>query len=170
MTARRGATATSMIAHSNDLAGVRSDADPGRVSVDGCAQTLILEGFPDPKLARKLSPNGRVHWAERAGAKREAASRIAGECLLQRVYAVEGPARIVFRWVFPTAGRHDLDNLIATAKPLIDALVLAGALEDDDSRHLVSVTAEAVHEPGQRRLEIVIEALAPAAASAGQEG
>lgn len=121
------------------------------------AQILILEEFPDPRLARQLSPNGRVHWATRAMAKKEAAHRIAGACLLQRITPVDGLCRLVFRWVFPTAGRHDVDNCIATAKPMIDSLVEAGVLEDDDSRHVVSVTAEVAYERGRRALEIVVE-------------
>jgi Holliday junction resolvase RusA-like endonuclease len=123
----------------------------------------VLEDFPSPALARSLSPNGRVHWARRHEAKREAAHRVACEALLRRVVPVNGPVRITFRWIFPTAGRHDLDNLIATAKPLIDALVTAGLLEDDDSRHVVGIAAEVRLERGRRALEIeIVQALDPA--------
>jgi Holliday junction resolvase RusA-like endonuclease len=119
-------------------------------------QTLVLDDFPDPQLARRLSPNGRVHWAVRAKAKDAARRRIACECLLQRIVPPDAPVRLTFRWCFPTLGRHDIDNLIATAKPLIDALVEAGVLDDDDSTHVVAVTAEVAYEKGRRALEIVI--------------
>lgn len=129
---------------------------------------MVLEDFPSPKLARQLSPNGRVHWAVRAEAKREAAHRIACECLLQRVYAIDGPVRLTFRWVFPTAGRHDLDNLIATCKPLIDAMVTGGLLDDDDSTHVVAIAAEVRHEKGRRAMEILIEPAAPLPSAGGE--
>lgn len=81
---------------------------------------------------------------------------MACEALLQRIVPVEGPVRLAFGWVFPTAGRHDLDNLIATAKPLIDALVTAGILQDDDSRHVVGISAEVRVEKGRRALVVEI--------------
>lgn len=36
-------------------------------------------------------------------------------------------------------------------------LVRSGMLADDDSRHVVAVTAEAVYERGRRALEIILE-------------
>lgn len=129
------------------------------------SQTIVLPDFPDPKLARQLSPNGRVHWATRAMAKKEAAHHIACACLLQGVIPPEGPVTLVFRWVFPTRGRHDVDNCIATAKPMIDALVEAGVLDDDDSRHVVAVTAEVAYERGRRALVVTI---APASGEGGE--
>lgn len=130
---------------------------PERAAEPVRPQTLVLEDFPNPLLARRLSPNGRVHWAVRAEAKRIAAHRIACECLLQSVVPADGPVRLAFRWVFPTAGRRDLDNLIATAKPLIDSMVTAGVLTDDDSTHVVSIAASVAHEKGRRALEITID-------------
>lgn len=155
---RRGEAVTSGSPHITAHMGGRSDFPSGtalRTTVG--VQTIVLEDFPDPQLARRLSPNGRVHWAVRAKAKDEAAHRIACECLLQRIVPPDAPVRLTFRWFFPTQGRHDIDNLIATAKPLIDALVLAGMLDDDDSTHVVAVTAEALYDRGRRALEIVIE-------------
>src|SRR5690349_23235890 len=113
MAGRRFGTGTQHALRASESALAASGGRNGTTEPCG-AQTMVLEDFPSPKLARQLSPNGRVHWAVRAEAKREAAHRIACECLLQRVYAIDGPVRLTFRWVFPTAGRHDLDNLIAT--------------------------------------------------------
>lgn len=122
----------------------------------GAVQTLRVDDFPSPGLARALSPNGRVHWARRAEAKRAVARHIAAAAVLQGIGAVDGPVRVSFRWVFPTNGRHDIDNLIATSKPIIDALVTAGILEDDDSRHVVAVSADVAVEKGRRALEITL--------------
>lgn len=137
------------------------DASKSSLVAPGRPQRLILEDFPSPQLARRLSPNGRVHWAVRAEAKREAAHRMACESVIQRIVPVDGAVRLTFRWVFPTAGRHDIDNLIATCKPLIDSMVTSGLLTDDDSRHVVGIAAESVHERGRRALEVLIEPVQP---------
>lgn len=122
-------------------------------------QTIVLPMFPDPKLARALSPNGRVHWGARASAKAKVAGRVALAALLQKLEPVDVPVRIVFRWVFPRGGRHDVDNLIGSGvtKAAIDSLVNAGYLADDSSQYVVSVAAEVQVERGQRRLEIRLE-------------
>ena len=46
-------------------------------------------------------------------------------------------ARIDLIFIYGTAYRRDMDNLIASFKGGLDALVMAGALVDDDAAHLV---------------------------------
>lgn len=120
-------------------------------------QRLVLEDFPQPDVARSLSPNGRVHWARRNKARKLVAERVTLEARAQGLRPASGPVRLTLVWVFPTKVRHDLDNLIATGKPVVDALVRGKWLEDDDSDHVVSVTAETVYQKRRRALEIVME-------------
>ena len=48
-------------------------------------------------------------------------------------------ASLAVEWRCRTQRRRDYDNLVAGLKPLIDGLVSAGIIEDDDSDHLVAL-------------------------------
>lgn len=141
----------------------RSRVDPRTrplepVAASGASQTLILEDFPHPADARALSPNGRAHWTTRSVARKEVASVVVIEATRSRLRVMWGPVRLLFRYVFPTRSKHDLDNLTTgVTKAAIDALVRGGWITADDSRYVVEVKAEAVYEQGRRALEIVIE-------------
>ncbi|WP_128683426.1 hypothetical protein [Actinomyces qiguomingii] len=55
-------------------------------------------------------------------------------------------ARIVIESLFPDRRRRDTHNLMPTVKPIVDGLVDAGLLPDDDTRHLVGPHLEASSE------------------------
>lgn len=156
MTRRGGAVAT----ESPVLGATRPStaiSPPGAVRRTAPTQTLTLENFPQPILARALSPNGRAHWGQRNAARKTVAAVVAGASLHARLEPVSGPVRLTFRWVFPTRARRDLDNLsTGVVKSVLDCLVRHGTLADDDSRHVVELKAEAVYEKGRRALEIII--------------
>lgn len=123
------------------------------------SQWLVLEDFPDPALARALSPNGRAHWGGKDRAKKRVAAVVAGQSIAQGIDPMPSPVRLTFRWIFPNRRRRDIDNLsTGVVKVVIDSLVRHGTLVDDDSTHVVAVTAEAVYERGRRALEIAMEA------------
>lgn len=122
------------------------------------SQTLVLEGFPDPKTARELSPNGRAHWARRAKARKHVAEALHVTAMRAGWAPVTTPVRMTFRFIRPTRGRIDIDNLsTGVTKAVLDSLVRGGWLVDDDSTHVVAVTAEAVYERGRRALVVVME-------------
>jgi hypothetical protein len=85
-----------------------------------------------------LSLNGRLHWAERNRAAQQLKSaahvmaRAAKAPALQR-------AEITVEYQPPDRRRRDPDNYAATGKPLIDGLVAAGVLPDDDGKHVTAV-------------------------------
>ena len=86
-----------------------------------------------------LSPNQRLHWAERnrrfqALKKATWALALAGHVLrLER-------AELVVEYQPPDARRRDADNTpAASGKPCIDGLVAANVLPGDDSRHVAQV-------------------------------
>lgn len=121
-------------------------------------QTLILTDFPPPAIARALSPNGRTHWAPKAKARKSVETWVTVSAERSRLQPIRVPVRATFRFVRPTRQRIDLDNLsTGVTKAALDALVRGGWLVDDDSTHVVSVTAEVAYEKGQRRLEIRLE-------------
>jgi Holliday junction resolvase RusA-like endonuclease len=134
--------------------GVLSEATIAPVG----AQTLTVDDFPTPDIARVLSPNGRVHWAAKNRARAWVATMVACAAREQRLRPVDGPVRLLFRYVFPDKRQRDVDNLTTgVTKAAIDALVRGAWLAADDSEHVTEVKAEAVVVKGRRCLEIVID-------------
>lgn len=90
-----------------------------------------------PSRAMILTANQRTHWAKRARVARHlrtiglaaARSQLPG-VRLER-------ARIVATLTFPDRRRRDPANWAPTLKPIIDGLVDARLLPDDDAAHLV---------------------------------
>lgn len=95
--------------------------------------------FPD----RRLSPNARVHWREKA----KVVADYRQECAWSAVavykkrtgwlsdlpVALKPPVRAVVTFVVPDRRKRDMDNLLASLKPAWDGLVDAGVLAGDDS-------------------------------------
>lgn len=89
-----------------------------------------------------LNSNDRIHFqvrATRTRAWRETAWVYAKVNRLPRLEK----ARIVVTYGFPNRRRRDVGNLYPTSKAIVDGLVDAGVLDDDDDTHLIG--------PDQRR-------------------
>lgn len=123
-------------------------------------QTLRIEDFPSPQVARALSPNGRAGYWARVRAKRLVAERVMVELQRQGVQPMHGRVRLTVRWVFPQRRRRDADNHAGggCVKAAIDVLEQAHIIPADDSDHLELAPVELVVEPGQRRMELRLEA------------
>ena len=114
----------------------------------------------DPALL--VSGNRRVHWSERARLARHwrhlgyitaHQHRILG----YRTYA---RAHITVTFTFPTRHRRDVGNLTThVVKPLVDGIVDAGLLPDDDDAHLVGPDLRRDPTPGPHAIRIDIEDL-----------
>lgn len=112
--------------------------------------TPLIVPLPWPKPP--LSLNDRMHWRP----KYEKTKRVQGEALLAirasrpRLPELDA-AEVVLCWRVPDLVRRDLDNVVATLKPAIDALVQAGVLPRDDWKH-VHLAASRIDppEPGRR--------------------
>ena len=91
--------------------------------------TIIL-----PLPARKLSPNARVHWAEKAKLTR-AARKVAHLAALEVLNLRRPPgwlkARLEVKAFFKTRNFPDPDNLTASMKSSIDGIADAGIILDD---------------------------------------
>jgi len=87
------------------------------------------------------SPNWRGHWTGRYKAGRVYHDAVY-YCCVDAIYRAgqgrrpHSKSRLELTFVFPQQRKRDRDNLIAMFKPGLDAMVQAGLLEDDDSRHL----------------------------------
>lgn len=86
-----------------------------------------------------LNANQRYHWAKRSQKTRDL--RAFGKHLAHDFTATYGPFRHQVRATvtleFPDTRRRDPANWAPTAKALIDGMVTAGLLIDDDYKHLV---------------------------------
>ena len=109
----------------------------------------------DPALL--VSGNRRVHWSERARLARH--WRGLGK-LTARGHPALQRAHITVTFTFPTRHRRDVGNLMThVVKPLVDGIVDAGLLPDDDDAHLVGPDLRRDPTPGPHAIRIDIEDL-----------
>lgn len=122
-------------------------------------QTLVIDPL-DKALVARLSANSRsqVHWP-RTNAKNRVKTIVAVLADKAGLPKIGVPVTVTFRWIVPTRGRRDLDNLASNGivKASLDSLVEAKRLPDDSSVWVREVKTEMAYEKGQRRLEIVLE-------------
>ena len=105
--------------------------------------TEIIIPIPESEW---ISANMRPHWA--AKARRSAALRQRGFWAAKRAKVERYQCLHVTAFVqYATAGRADPANAGPAVKALIDGLVDAGVLPDDDSAHLVGPDFR--REPGR---------------------
>lgn len=103
-----------------------------------------------------LSLNGREHWAERARTFKSLKTAAWAMLLNARLPRLE---RVTVRVVYDPPDRRprDPDNLAATVKPLVDAIVAAKILPNDTSEHVLWAHAEIsaeVRRPSRLRMII----------------
>lgn len=100
-----------------------------------------------------LSLNDRGHWRVRA--KHTAQVREQARWSIRSARpAPRATAAVTLVWRVPDNRRRDLDNLSATLKPTIDALVDEGVLPDDDWRHVTRATCRI--EPPDKELGVAM--------------
>ena len=91
--------------------------------------TIVL-----PLPARKLSPNARTHWAEKAKLTR-ASRKVAHLAALEALNLRRPPgwikARLEVRAYFKTMNFPDADNLTASMKSSIDGIADSGIIAND---------------------------------------
>jgi Holliday junction resolvase RusA-like endonuclease len=128
----------------------------------GLRQTLVLEDFPRPEMARALSPNGRAHWAVKRKVKDQVELIVGASIFEQRLSdsLLGHQVRITYRWIFPDRRKRDLDNhSTGVVKSVQDAFVRLGLIDADDTSCVVGITTDISVEPKRRALEITLEAV-----------
>lgn len=89
-----------------------------------------------PLPVRKLSPNARVHWAEKAKLVR-ASRKVAALAALEALNLRRPPgwlkAKMEIRAFFKTRNFPDPDNLTASMKSQIDGIADSGIIANDKS-------------------------------------
>lgn len=101
--------------------------------IDDKIKPLVLP-WPDTK---NLSPNSRIHWAQKAKAKAKArkdACLIAKSAGWHRVEWPEGRLAVWIDYYAPDRRHRDIDNLLASSKAMLDGVADAMGVDD---RHFV---------------------------------
>lgn len=89
--------------------------------------------------------------------KREWTELCAWEARAARLPSLNVPVRIKIRWIEPRSNR-DVDNVAAGAKYVLDGLVNAGVLRDDDRTSVVGIIHEfPPPDPHWPRIEVEID-------------
>lgn len=107
-----------------------------------------------------LSPNARVHFYHRADAVSEAQVEVIA--LIREQRSIGAPlhrARVTVTFTVPDQRRRDKGNLIAAAKPFVDALTIAHVIRDDAWQFTEEVYPPIRYEKGVQMTVIVVEPL-----------
>jgi crossover junction endodeoxyribonuclease RusA len=107
------------------------------------------------------SPNARVHWAVKARSANSWGSTVF-YCAVDARNRTGEPsrwkdldgARVAVTFVLTNKRRRDLDNLIASFKSGLDALVRCGILVDDSAGHVTLTYAAKQGDDAQTIVEI----------------
>jgi crossover junction endodeoxyribonuclease RusA len=87
-----------------------------------------------------LSPNSRAHWAKRAIAAKKYKTACWALTLEAKLAApAEGPIDLDIEFVPPDRRHRDLDNMLSSAKALLDGVALALGVNDRRFRLRLSV-------------------------------
>ena len=98
-----------------------------------------------------LNLNDRNHWSKAASKRRTIRQLAEQTARFSRAPRLER-ARLVVEIAFPDRRRRDPHNFMATVKPIVDGLVDAGVLPDDDAKHLLGPDLRRHPEVTKKRL------------------
>lgn len=104
---------------------------------------------------------GRGHWAKRHREVKQWRELVAG---LARAHRGPGPPwpRARVRITRRSAKEPDADNLVASMKPILDGLVVAGVIPDDSPKHVELEVVWEAAPPGSGEVHLRVTALPPA--------
>lgn len=94
-----------------------------------------------------LTANQRLHWRKKADLTREV--RQWAGVLFRSVQFDTLPVIVQLDWYVPDKRRRDVDNTVATLKPLCDGLVDAGVVPDDTPEFMDKRMPRIIHNPHQ---------------------
>lgn len=96
-----------------------------------------------PAPTQWVSANDRSHWASKARLVKQWREAAAIHAKAAKLPHITEPVQIT-GWVHRTINRRaDAHNRILTVKAVIDGLVDAGVLDDDNDKHVTAVTMRA---------------------------
>lgn len=89
-----------------------------------------------PYVVPPLSLNQRSSWQARARKTADVRTAVGWTIRAARIPRLDGRPTVLLTYVPRDRRRRDRDNLVATLKPCVDALVDMGVLVDDDPTHV----------------------------------
>ncbi|WP_068539466.1 RusA family crossover junction endodeoxyribonuclease [Olegusella massiliensis] len=95
----------------------------------------------------------RAHWAKGSKAKRSETALVAWCAKAQKLKPLAAPCRVSITW-YEKNHRRDLDNIAFGAKFILDGLVTAGVLVDDDQKHVVGISHIFATDKDNPRIEV----------------
>lgn len=99
--------------------------------------------------------------------KKDIGESVHWQLLALKVRPIQCPVQITFQFNFASSMKHDLDNYVATAKMIMDALTPiklpkktygVGIIPDDDSKHVIRL----IFEEGKKKdntVDLIIDSL-----------
>jgi Holliday junction resolvase RusA-like endonuclease len=107
--------------------------------------TILIPGRPPTPNARP----GNYHAERKAFREwKDSAYLVAKDAVNREGWQTPGTVRLVVTFHLPDRIRRDLDNLIASTKPLTDGLVAAGVMADDSVAVIESIRYQWRMSPG----------------------
>lgn len=104
---------------------------------------------------RRLHPNARVHWGEKARVTKRARLDAAWEARISGVLPIPDAPLVVTAIFFPPDNRaRDVDGMLASIKPALDGI--ADAIGVDDSRWSLALRREKSCPPGAVHIQIEV--------------
>lgn len=121
---------------------------------------VLTIGFLDALWMKALTPHAEGHWrgkTKATGVLRHAAGleahKVRGDASGLFV-----PARLTYRFYYPSNIQRDEANMIQRMKPVIDGLVDAGVIIGDHWQVLSTAGVVSAIDKANPRIEIIIEA------------
>jgi len=119
------------------------------------SQTLIVRGkLPD---FNSLLNDVKRHWKFYAKSKKYWTGVTVAECVAQRLRPVTPPVEIDFVWY--NNGRKDPDNIRIASKMIIDGLVKASILPEDNQKIIKGFTDSFHKDTDDPRVEVTIRSI-----------
>ena len=120
-------------------------------------KTLTIPGrFPS---LNEVIEAAKSHYGAYSKMKKELTLSVALQAKVQGLKAVEGRVRVTFYW-YERDARRDVDNICsAGTKFILDGLVEAGIIADDNQKTVVSLAHHFFVDKENPRVEVAIEDL-----------
>lgn len=113
-----------------------------RVTIHGALPTL-----------NEANNNARAHWAIAAKQKKEATQLVAVQC--KRMQAIETPVFITLHWFI--SSRHDPDNIRSAIKYILDGMMEAGKLPNDNQKWILGFHGDYFTKVNKGEEKVIVE-------------
>jgi Holliday junction resolvase RusA-like endonuclease len=96
----------------------------------------------------------RTHWSASASQKKNATEACAEAAA--GLPGITPPVRVKIVWFEPNE-RRDVDNIVAASKFVLDGIVAAGKLPDDNRKNFIGISHAVVTDRQHPRIVVEIE-------------